>query len=424
MKDRINTGTLSNGLVYGVRETDLDAEEVQLCLVLKTGSLQQREDENGIAHIVEHMNMNFDKYSYYKQCLEYTSYGLTDFDRTVYVFSCSNHEDSIRQCLFILRQIAEGIYIRSEFLEAIKQDIAAEIHSRSQAGKSETEQTIFEHAFYQSRIPAGDAESVRHTSHTQVTAFHKRWYKPDRMAVFVVGAVNHTEIQREIIAIFSELFCADKSHKDSRDTGMPAEYPSPQSQRLTKQLFTVGDMNLLEIYMKHTDQVEVTLKSDLLRNILVEQLDTVCSEALRSVGCPVDFFAAMFINFINLQQFCKFRVVYRGVQSPHQIIEVINTAICSLVNDPNIGCMVEKNKKKYADYYSSCEFHSSLDVHGLLEECVEHFILGSPLLSYELDMQQITDTLNSIGYAEVRQAAELLLNIQATALVGREEDMR
>lgn len=97
--------------------------------------------------------------------------------------------------------------------------------------------------------------------------------------------------------------------------------------------------------MKHTDQVEVTLKSDLLRNILVEQLDTVCSEALRSVGCPVDFFAAMFINFINLQQFCKFRVVYRGVQSPHQIIEVINTAICSLVNDPNIGCMVEKTRK-------------------------------------------------------------------------------
>lgn len=43
---------------------------------------------------------------------------------------------------------------------------------------------------------------------------------------------------------------------------------------------------------------------------------------------------------------------------------------------------------------------------------------------YELDIQQITDTLNSIGYAEVRQAAELLLNIQATALVGREEDMR
>ncbi|WNS40834.1 insulinase family protein [Paenibacillus sp. MMS20-IR301] len=410
MKDRISTGTLGNGLTYGVRVTDLDTADVQLCLVLKTGSLQQRNEENGLAHMVEHMNMSFDKYGYYKESLEYAGYGVTDFDRTMYVLGCRNCRDSIQQCIAILGQIAKGSYLRMEYLEEIKQDIVEEIHSRNLAGKSKAEQEVFGHPFYQSRLPAGDAESVRNTNFARVTAFHKQWYTPDRMAVFVVGAVNPSDIEQGIAAALSGLSCADQSDYVPSELQSSGRYPSPQPGRITSVWLPAGNMNLLEIYIKYTDQPDLTLKSELVRNILAGQLDTVCGTGLRSVHCPVNFLAAMFINFINIQQFCKFRITYHSTAlSTETITGIIKNAIYSIVNDPELESIVEQYKKMYAAYYSSSQFYSSLDVHSLLEECADHFILGSPLLSYELGMEQITDALNSIRYTEVRQAAELLL---------------
>lgn len=410
MKDRISTGTLGNGLTYGVRATDLDPADVQLCLVIKTGSLQQRDEENGLAHIVEHMNMSFEKYDYYKETLEYAGYGLTDFDRTMYVLGCRNRRDCIQQCIAILGKIAEGTYLRMEHLEEIKQDIVEEIYSRNLAGKSKAEQEIFGHPFYQSRLPAGDAESVRNVKFAQVTAFQKQWYTPDRMAVFVVGAVNPSDIEQWIAAELSSLSCADPSVDVPSELWIPGCYPSPQSDRITSVWLPAENMNLLEIYIKHTDRPDLTLKSELVRNILAGQLDTVCGEGLRSVHCPVNFFAAMFINFINVQQFCKFRMTYFSTAlSTEGITGIINNSIYSIVTDPELESIVEQHKKMYAAYYSSNPFYSSLDLHSLLEECADHFISGSPLLSYELDMEQITDALNSIRYTEIRLAAELLL---------------
>ena len=54
----VKTGTLPNGLKYYVRRNSRPANRVLLRLAVKTGSLDENDDQQGLAHMLEHMAFN------------------------------------------------------------------------------------------------------------------------------------------------------------------------------------------------------------------------------------------------------------------------------------------------------------------------------------------------------------------------------
>ena len=54
----IAAGQLDNGLTYYVYENDEPEDVAYLRLVIRAGSLQEDEDQQGLAHFVEHMAFN------------------------------------------------------------------------------------------------------------------------------------------------------------------------------------------------------------------------------------------------------------------------------------------------------------------------------------------------------------------------------
>ncbi|HEY7056914.1 MAG TPA: insulinase family protein, partial [Vicinamibacterales bacterium] len=54
----VSTGTLPNGLKYFVRKNGRPASRVLLRLAVKTGSLDEEDDQQGLAHMLEHMAFN------------------------------------------------------------------------------------------------------------------------------------------------------------------------------------------------------------------------------------------------------------------------------------------------------------------------------------------------------------------------------
>src|SRR6266446_6854023 len=54
----VRTGTLPNGLTYYVRKNTRPANRVVLRLAVKTGSLDEADDQQGLAHMLEHMAFN------------------------------------------------------------------------------------------------------------------------------------------------------------------------------------------------------------------------------------------------------------------------------------------------------------------------------------------------------------------------------
>src|SRR5215212_7947873 len=54
----VTTGTLPNGLKYYVRTNTRPANRVLLRLAVKTGSIDEADDQQGLAHVLEHMAFN------------------------------------------------------------------------------------------------------------------------------------------------------------------------------------------------------------------------------------------------------------------------------------------------------------------------------------------------------------------------------
>jgi len=93
--ENVKVGRLSNGLTYYIRKNALPAKKVQLRLVVNTGSVLEDPDQQGLAHMMEHMNFNGLKHFPKNELVSYLqSIGVqfgadlnayTSFDETVYI---------------------------------------------------------------------------------------------------------------------------------------------------------------------------------------------------------------------------------------------------------------------------------------------------------------------------------------------------
>src|SRR5437867_4410313 len=92
----VRTATLANGLAYFVRRNDRPAMRVSLRLAVKTGSVNEQDDQQGLAHLIEHMAFNGSEHFKPGELVSYfESTGArlgphvnayTSFDETVYMF--------------------------------------------------------------------------------------------------------------------------------------------------------------------------------------------------------------------------------------------------------------------------------------------------------------------------------------------------
>jgi len=68
----VRIGKLSNGLTYYIRENKKPGQKVELRLVVNAGSILEDENQQGIAHLNEHMAFNgTTHFKRYKQFLIY-----------------------------------------------------------------------------------------------------------------------------------------------------------------------------------------------------------------------------------------------------------------------------------------------------------------------------------------------------------------
>src|SRR5688572_10246414 len=92
----VKTGTLSNGLTYYIRRNTRPEKRVLLQLAVKAGSVDEADDQQGLAHFLEHMAFNGTKRFKPGEliaALESTGARMgphvnayTSFDETVYMF--------------------------------------------------------------------------------------------------------------------------------------------------------------------------------------------------------------------------------------------------------------------------------------------------------------------------------------------------
>ena len=232
----IRAGTLPNGLRYFIRRNERPDDRAFLRLAVKAGSVDEANDQQGLAHVLEHMAFNGTAHFKPGELVAYlesigAQFGphvnaYTSFDETVYMLNVpTDREGVLRRGFEALSDFAGGISLIPEEIERERGVVIEEWRGRLGASTRMQEPQIramFGTSRYADRLPIGTPESLKGFTHQRLRDFYEEHYRPDRIAVIVVGDIDPPEIEQQIQQHFGPL--------KPRRTTPRATYPIPPHQ--------------------------------------------------------------------------------------------------------------------------------------------------------------------------------------------------
>ncbi len=215
----VQRGTLANGLAYFIRPNARPTDRAELRLMVKAGSILEDDDQRGLAHFVEHMAFNGTENFAENELVDYlqstgAKFGpdlnaYTSFDETVYMLQVrTDSADMLDKGLQILRDWAGGLTFDSTEIDKERGVVLSEWRSGLGAQerlRNETLPVVFANSRYADRLPIGDTTVLKRAPYDALRRFYREWYRPDLMAVAVIGDVEPAEIEARIQELFDDL---------------------------------------------------------------------------------------------------------------------------------------------------------------------------------------------------------------------------
>ena len=215
----VTTGTLPNGLRYYIRKNSRPEKRVQMQLAVKAGSVDETDEQLGLAHFLEHMAFNGTRHFKAGEliaALEQTGARMgphvnayTSFDETVYMFQLATDRPGIiEKGMQGLADFAGGMTLDPQEIDKERGVVIEDWRGDLGAGTRVRDQHIpvlYSQSRYAERLPIGKPEILKSFSPDVLRAFYTKWYRPDRMAVVVVGDVDPAQIESLIKAEFGSI---------------------------------------------------------------------------------------------------------------------------------------------------------------------------------------------------------------------------
>ncbi|MEN3274578.1 MAG: zinc protease [Massilia sp.] len=216
---QVKVGKLANGLTYYIQKNARPERRLELRLVVKAGSILEDEDQQGLAHFVEHMAFNGSANFKKQELVDYLqSIGVkfgadlnayTSFDETVYILPIpTDRREHVDKAFQVLEDWAHGITFDEEAVEKERGIVLEELRLGKGAADRIGKQLypkIYNGSRYAERLPIGKEEVLRSFKPEALRRFYRDWYRPDLMAVVAVGDIDPALVEKLIRAHFGKL---------------------------------------------------------------------------------------------------------------------------------------------------------------------------------------------------------------------------
>jgi zinc protease len=215
----ITVGTLPNGLRYYIRQNKQPLDRAELRLVVKAGSVLEEDDQQGLAHFVEHMAFNGTKNFPGDGVIKFLqSIGMrfgadlnasTGFDETTYMITVPTDKPEVLEKAFlILEDWAHNLSFEDKEVDKERGVVMEEWRLRRGAGARMTDKLlplILEGSRYADRLPIGKTDVLQNAPTARLKQFYADWYRPNLMAVIAVGDFEKAPIEAMIKSHFTGL---------------------------------------------------------------------------------------------------------------------------------------------------------------------------------------------------------------------------
>ncbi|HXQ16235.1 MAG TPA: insulinase family protein [Caulobacteraceae bacterium] len=215
----IRFGALPNGMRYAIMKNATPPGQVSMRLRFDVGSLMERDDQQGLAHFLEHMafngSTNVPTRGDMVKDLERLGLAFgadtnagTGFDATTYKFDLPKSDDqTVDTSLMLLREIAGNLSLDQAAMDQERGVILSEERLRDTPSYRITKQR---YAFLMDgqrppqRFPIGLVPVIQSAKADLIADIYHHYYRPERATLVIVGDIDPAAIEAKIKARFSD----------------------------------------------------------------------------------------------------------------------------------------------------------------------------------------------------------------------------
>lgn len=216
----VRIGKLPNGLTYYIRHNEWPEHVANFYIAQRVGSLQEEEDQRGLAHFLEHMAFNGSEHFKENGIVEFCrSLGVafgrdlnayTNFAETVYNVNNvpTARQSALDSCLIIIKDWSNGLLLEDKEIDKERGVIHGEWAMRNSASMRLLESNLprlFPGSKWGVRLPIGLMSVVDSFTYDALRKYYKKWYRPDNQAVIVVGDVDVDHTEKVIKELFGSI---------------------------------------------------------------------------------------------------------------------------------------------------------------------------------------------------------------------------
>ena len=293
----IHVGKLPNGVKFYVRQNALPAKRVSLRMAVKAGSIDEADDQRGLAHVLEHMAFNGTTHFKPGELVAYfESVGVafgphvnayTSYDETVYMLDVpTDRAGALDHGLQAMSDFAGGMSLtdaeidkeRGVVLEEWRQRLG--VQSRLQGI---TDRAIYGNSKYAERLPIGLPETIQKAPYQRVRDFYRENYTPDRIGIVVVGDIDAAAAEKLVRQYFGGL----PARKSAKRPVNPV--PAHNDTRVTVATDPEAQSSSVSVFHTRPLQKSLTVgnyRRDLVRSLFEAMLNARLAEIARRPDAP------------------------------------------------------------------------------------------------------------------------------------------
>lgn len=417
MDPAIRAGQLPNGLRYFIRRNARPADRVELRLVVNAGSVLEAEDQRGLAHFVEHMAFNgtrrFEKNTLVdfleRAGMRFGAHvnAYTSFDETVYMLRVPTDRPATLDTAFmVLEDWAAGIAFDSAEVERERGVVIEEWRLGQGADERIRQQempVLFSGSRYATRLPIGDPRTLETFAHARLKAFYQDWYRPELMALVVVGDVDPAEIERRVRAGFASL--ARRPAAPERQMHSVPIGDTTVVRVTTDPELTTSGVNVYHLQPLRAGATTAAYRQGLVEALYNDMLNRRLAEITQRPDAPfVGAYSAQG-RYVRMSEFYALGAMARE----GRVEEALRTVLAEARRVDLHGFTATELERVKADllraYEQAYVERAQQESEALAAEYVSHFLYDEPVPGIALEYRLVQALLPGITLEEVNRLA-------------------
>ncbi len=211
-------GVLPNGMTYYIRHNEQPKDRASFYIIQNVGALLEHDNQDGLAHFLEHMAFNGTEHFPGKGILNTLENHGVKFGREINAYTNQNetvynlshvpvkNDGLLDTCLLILHDWSNYLLLTDEEIDAERGVIREEWRTRRNAQfrlRSQSSPFLFGNTLYAKRDVIGSLDVINTFDPQVIKDFYHDWYRTDLQAIAIVGDVDVDEVESKVKALFS-----------------------------------------------------------------------------------------------------------------------------------------------------------------------------------------------------------------------------